>query len=397
MELVDIFGVALLVIVSTLAVAGFGIILGLIYKGIDRKLSARMQGRIGPPIRQPFRDIVKLFTKENIIPENSIPWIFNMAPFIGLVSTISILLFIPIGGFEPVLGGLLTDSYGNPLIYGDLILILYLLLIPSLAMVIGGFASGSPYSTVGAQREMATMISYEFPLAIIIVGFAWAINRNITNLNSTIPDPSDYLSQNAFSITELTKIPTSVTAEGVINGTSTIWGIVGIVGIIGLLILLFVLILVTPAELSKIPFDSPEAETEIAGGLLAEYSGRNLGLFYLTDGVKTIVMASIIVTLFFPWNLVSAGLSEELANIALIQTGTGFPIYLGIIINILFFLFKILVVILFSVSVIRVAIARLKIDQIVYTYWFWLTLAALFGLVFILLDQSQILPDWLYF
>ena len=397
MELVDIFGVALLVIVSTLAVAGFGIILGLIYKGIDRKLSARMQGRIGPPIRQPFRDIVKLFTKENIIPENSIPWIFNMAPFIGLVSTISILLFIPIGGFEPVLGGLLTDSYGNPLIYGDLILILYLLLIPSLAMVIGGFASGSPYSTVGAQREMATMISYEFPLAIIIVGFAWAINRNITNLNSTIPDPSDYLSQNAFSITELTKIPTSVTAEGVINGTSTIWGIVGIVGIIGLLILLFVLILVTPAELSKIPFDSPEAETEIAGGLLAEYSGRNLGLFYLTDGVKTIVMASIIVALFFPWNLVSAGLSEELANIALIQTGTGFPIYLGIIINILFFLFKILVVILFSVSVIRVAIARLKIDQIVYTYWFWLTLAALFGLVFILLDQSQILPDWLYF
>ena len=397
MELVDIFGVALLVIVSTLAVAGFGIILGLIYKGIDRKLSARMQGRIGPPIRQPFRDIVKLFTKENIIPENSIPWIFNMAPFIGLVSTISILLFIPIGGFEPVLGGLLTDGSGNPLIYGDLILILYLLLIPSLAMVIGGFASGSPYSTVGAQREMATMISYEFPLAIIIVGFAWAINRNITNLNSTIPDPSDYLSKNAFSITELTKIPTSVTAEGVINGTSTIWGIVGIVGIIGLLILLFVLILVTPAELSKIPFDSPEAETEIAGGLLAEYSGRNLGLFYLTDGVKTIVMASIIVTLFFPWNLVSAGLSEELANIALIQTGTGFPIYLGIIINILFFLFKILVVILFSVSVIRVAIARLKIDQIVYTYWFWLTLAALFGLVFILLDQSQILPDWLYF
>jgi formate hydrogenlyase subunit 4 len=89
-----------------------------------------------------------LFTKENIIPENSIPWIFNLAPLIGLVVTISILLYLPIGGFEPLVSS-----------NGDLILILYLLIIPSLAMVIGGFASGSPYATVGAQREMATMIA----------------------------------------------------------------------------------------------------------------------------------------------------------------------------------------------------------------------------------------------
>ena len=376
MDPVDIFGIALIIIVSTLAITGFGIIVGLIYKGIDRKLSAHMQGRIGPPIRQPFRDVVKLFTKENIVPENSIPWIFNMAPFIGLISTISILLFIPIGGLDPVLGGLLTDSSGSPLIYGDLVLILYLLLIPSLAMVIGGFASGSPYATVGAQREMATMMAYEFPLAIIIVSFAWAINRNIINLNLTITEPANHISQNAFSITELNNIPTSVTAQGVITGTSTIWGIIGPLGLIGLLILLFVLILITPAELSKIPFDSPEAETEIAGGLLAEYSGRNLGLFYLTDAVKTIVMASIVVMLFFPFNL-----SPTLG----LESGS----YAAYAADIIFYLVKILLVVIFSVTVIRVAIARLKIDQIVYTYWFWLTLAALFGLVFIIIDRSM--------
>ena len=78
---------------------------------------------------------------------------------------------------------------------------------------------------------------------------------------------------------------------------------VGILAFIGFIILLLVIIIVTPAELSKIPFDAPEAETEIAGGLLAEYSGRNLAMFYLTDGVKTVVMASIIVALFFPYNI----------------------------------------------------------------------------------------------
>jgi len=89
-----------------------------------------------------------LFTKENIIPENAIPWVFNLAPLVGLIGAISILLYIPIvpqidGGFAPLI------PFG-----GDLILVLYLLMIPSLAMVIGGFASGSPYATVGAQREM---------------------------------------------------------------------------------------------------------------------------------------------------------------------------------------------------------------------------------------------------
>jgi formate hydrogenlyase subunit 4 len=68
---------------------------------------------------------------------------------------------------------------------------------------------------------------------------------------------------------------------------------------------LLVLLLVTPAELSKIPFDSPDAETELAGGLLVEYSKRNLAMYCLIDVVKTVVVASIIVALFFPYNLSS--------------------------------------------------------------------------------------------
>lgn len=336
MEPVELLRTALIIILGTIGLAGFGIIFGLFYKGIDRKLSAHMQGRIGPPIRQPFRDVVKLFTKENIVPENSIPWVFHLAPLVGLVASISILLYLPIGGFNPLAIG-----------KGDLILILYLLIIPSLALVIGGFSSGSPYATVGAQREMATMIAYEFPLAVIIVTMAWLVGNS--------PD----INISAFSITAFTQFP--------------VWSYVGILGFIGFILLLLVLVIVTPAELSKIPFDAPEAETEIAGGLLAEYSGRNLGMFYLTDAVKTVVMASLIVALFFPWNL---------ADILSIQD----PIWLVYVLNIAFFLFKLFLVILFSVTLIRVAIARLKIDQIVYTYWIWLTVIALLGLTMVIID-----------
>ena len=109
----------MIIILSTVGLAFFGIIFGLIYKGVDRKISAHMQGRIGPPIRQPFRDVGKLFTKENIIPENAVPWVFNLAPLIGLVGTISILLYLPIGGFRPL------ASLEGGFVFGDLILILY--------------------------------------------------------------------------------------------------------------------------------------------------------------------------------------------------------------------------------------------------------------------------------
>ncbi len=332
------------IVIGTLVLAIFGIFFGLIYKGIDRKLSAHMQGRIGPPIRQPFRDVVKLFTKENIVPDNAIPWVFNWAPLIGLIGTISILLYIPLGSINPIAEG-----------SGDLILILYLLMIPSLAMVIGGFASGSTYATIGAQREMATMIAYEFPLAIIIITIAWILKT--INVNAT----------NVFSLSFIAANP--------------LWGNFGILGFIGFIILFLVLMIVTPAELSKIPFDSPEAETEIAGGLLTEYSGRNLGIFYLTDAVKTVVMASIIVALFFPYNI--SGL-------------LGFNNIPALAVDFIFYLVKVLIIILFSVTLIRVAIARLKIDQIVGTYWLWITLIGLVGLICIMWDHQilQLYSDW---
>jgi formate hydrogenlyase subunit 4 len=324
---------SLRIVIGTLGLAAFGILFGLLYKGIDRKLSARMQGRIGPPLRQPFRDIVKLFAKENIVPDHAIPWIFNLVPLAGLICTLSMLMFIPLAGFPPLF------SSG-----GDLIVVLYLLIIPSLCLVVGGFSSGSPYAIVGAQREMATMIAYEFPLAILIVTIAWnLLQKGFTSV---------------FSFSTIASAP--------------VWNhVAGPLGFIGFGILLVVLLLVTPAELSKVPFDASEAETELAGGLLVEYSGRNLAMFYLTDGVKTVIMASLIVVLFFPYNL---------------STILGLGSYEGMVLDVVFYLLKVFLVILFSVTLIRVAIARLKIDQIVHTFWIPLTLASLVGLILIMWD-----------
>ena len=305
-----------------------GIIIGLLYSGIDRILAARMQDRVGPPIIQPFLDIRKLMIKENIIPENSVKWLFNSMPILCLTSTIVILFYLPLGGLEPILEG-----------HGDLILILYLLIIPALALVIGGFSSGSHYAWVGAQREMIMMMSYEFPLAITAISIAWLLSV------SGIADP--------FSLQVISNNP--------------VWGLVGPVGFIGLTLLLLVLLFIMSGELGRIPFDVPEASQEIAGGILAEYSGRNFALFYLADAVKAVVFGSIIIALFFPY-------------------GSGLSGIIGILADLAFFFLKLFLIIFIGSTFVRVAASRFKISQVVYAYWIPAVLVSLFGLVLIGVD-----------
>lgn len=322
------------IILWTVIVSLFGLIAGLFLLGIDRKLAAHMQARIGPPLRQPFIDIRKLLIKENIVPENAIPWLFNMAPVIALVSSLVILLYIPLGSLISPLG-----------MYGDLILVMYLLTIPALAMVAGGFASGSPYATVGAQREMVTMIGYEFPLAIVVIGIAWRLWA------AGVAHP--------FLLSSIAGNP--------------VWGLVGPLGIIGLILLLIVLAVVTPAELSRIPFDTQEAETELAGGLLVEYSGRNLALFSLSTAVRTLVMGALAVAIFFPWNLSSfVALPAGVAQVA----------------DLLFFLAKVVLVMLFIVTLVRVGMARFRINQVVTVYWVYFALIGLVGLLLLMADSA---------
>ncbi|HJK72340.1 MAG TPA: NADH-quinone oxidoreductase subunit H [Methanocorpusculum sp.] len=320
---------------GTIVLAIFAIAFGLILSGIDRRVVARMQARIGPPLLQPLTDVRKLLAKQNIIPANAIPWLFNAMPVVALASAIAILLYLPFGSFAPLLGE-----------FGDVILVLYLLIIPSLALVIGGFASGSPYATVGAQREMVSMIAYELPLAVAVIAIAWRLMAACVS--------------NLFSMLTLMQV--------------SVWDVVGPLGILALLILLVMMAWVTPGELSKIPFDSPEAETELAGGILVEYSGRNLGLFTLSQSVKTVAMSAFGIILLLPWNL------SPILGLSGLSAGA---------VDLVFFVLKVLFVVIVSVTVVRTMMARFRITQVVGLYW--LVLGVLGALAIILLMADAFL------
>ncbi|MDO8840736.1 respiratory chain complex I subunit 1 family protein [Methanocalculus sp.] len=323
----------LMTVAAAVVLSVLGIAFGLLLLGIDRRVSARMQARIGPPLSQPYIDLKKLLSKENIIPENAVASIFNAAPIIALASSLIVLLYLPIGSMMPVLGG-----------YGDLILVMYLLAVPALAMVAGGFASGSPYATIGAQREMVSMIAYELPLASIVIAVAWLL------YSSGITDP--------FALSSVVANP--------------VWTMVGPLGMVGLFVLLLTFAWVSPAELSKIPFDTPEAETELAGGILVEYSGKNLGLFTVAQGVKTLVMGGLAVAIFFPWN---------------ISPLLGLTSYAAMAVDAIFFFLKVIILMILSVTVIRTGLARFRITHVVTLFWVYLGLAGLFGLSLVILDS----------
>jgi len=187
-------------------------------------------------------------------------------------------------------------------------------------------------------------MSYEFPLAMTIVAIGWRTSY-VTGTNP-------------FALSTIAANP--------------IWNIVGPAGVVGTLMLLFVLLMVTPGEVGKIPFDVAEAETEIAGGLLVEYSGRNLALFYIASAIRAFAMSSLIIALFIPYNLSPL-------------VGIGTPVLAGIVDG-LFFLVKVFVVMFVCIMLIRAAMARFKIDQASKVYVVAMSLVSLVGLILIWAD-----------
>lgn len=321
-------------VVGTIGLSLFAISCGLLYKGFDRKIAAHMQSRIGPPVTQPFLDVSKLMIKDTVQPERALTWLYNAAPLMSLASMVTVLLYLPFGGltFTPVLSG-----------YGDLILLVYLLIIPALAMVAGGFASSSPFASVGAQRKMITMMSYEFPLAVVAIAIAWKLNAL-------------YPGESVFSLRFIYSHP--------------LWGNAGPLGIIGLLLLLFSLVVVTPGQLATVPFDVCEASPEIAEGVVTEYSGRNFALFYLADAIKTVAVGTLTIALFFPYDLSPL-------------IGISGPV--GYFIDFLFFLLKLLLVVILTITLPRMAMARLRISQVPTAYWGVVTGVAVLGLILIVI------------
>lgn len=224
---------------------------GLLLSGIDRKILARMQRRVGPPIVQPFYDFFKLMGKETIIPHHANRTVYLWAPVVGMVSLAVTMLFIPVGGFAAFSGT------------ADLLVVLYLLTIPAVCLIVGGSASGSPFAGVGISREMVTMMSYELPLVLVLLSVA----KRVGSLS--LQTIAAYQAVNGCSLFHWSMIPAALA-----------------------------MLLVIPAEAGCHPFDVAEAETEICEGPLVEYSGAPLGVFKLNHAMKLFVLTALFCALF---------------------------------------------------------------------------------------------------
>lgn len=227
-------------------------LLGMLLSYIDRKLTARLQYRQGPPLLQPLADIVKLFGKETIVPEGAARWVFLGAPLVGLAAAALVATILWQVNLSKLAG-----------FAGDLIVVLYLLFIPAIATILGGSASRNPISALGASREMKLVLSYELPFILAV-------------------------------LTVATRSQSLVLANILGYQASHAPAILSISGVIAFLVAL----LAVQAKLGFVPFDIAEAEQEIAAGPYMEYSGPALAMFKLTRLILLSSLPLLLVTLF---------------------------------------------------------------------------------------------------
>jgi len=242
----------------------------------ERRAISRLQIRIGPNrvgptgLLQPVADALKLFFKEDVLPRNADRFLYPLAPGISLVAALAAFAVIPIG--PPLrIGGVELA-----LIIQDMpVALLYLIGVSSLGVygvVLGGWASGSKYSLLGALRGGAQVVSYELVLGLALVGVA--LVGGTLSIN-------DIVLEQARSVPFVILQPLGF----VLYFTAAI------------------------AETNRAPFDLPEAEQELVAGYHTEYSGFRFGMYYIAEYVNVLTVSAIAATVFFggwtgPFNLV---------------------------------------------------------------------------------------------
>jgi NADH-quinone oxidoreductase subunit H len=284
-------------------------VFGLAAEYIDRKLYARLQNRMGPPWFQPMADFIKLLAKEDIIPEEADPFMFKILPVVALTAIITAFLYIPIWSTQSLFS-----------FEGDVIVVLYLLTIPTMTFFLAGWYSTSFYSMFGAVRSLTQLFAYEVPLFLAVL--------------------SPALLANTWSLS-------SMAAFYQAHPWYWLFNLIGF----------GVALVAVQGKLEKVPFDIPEAETEIVAGTFTEYSGRLLALFRMAIDMEMVVACALIAAVFLPF---------------------GFG--LGPVAGFLLFIIKVLFVI-GLLSLFRTVLARVRIDQMVEFCWKYLAPAALCQIV----------------
>jgi len=268
-----------------------------------------MQNRKGPPWFQPFADFIKMASKEDIIPREADSQMFQLAPLLAVTAVVVPAFYIPMWG-----GGALFSFAG------DAVVVIYLLTIPTVSYFLAGWYSTSLYSTVGAVRTLTQLFAYEVPLFLVIL--APGILAGTWSLSGM----AAFYSQNPWLCL-----------------TNIVGFIVAIVALQG--------------KLERVPFDIPEAKTEVVAGPITEYSGRVLAFIKLTHSIKLVVGAALVAAIFIPFGI-------ELGGVL------GFAVFIA----------KIAVVV-FILATFKSALARVRIEQMVDFCWKYVAPAAILQLL----------------
>jgi NADH-quinone oxidoreductase subunit H len=292
---------------------------GLAMEYFDRKLHARLQNRVGPPWFQPLADFIKLCSKEDIVPADANPRMFKAMPVFALTATVTAFLYIPLWSA----GSLFSFT-------GDLVVVLYLLTIPTLTFFLGGWYSTSLYSKIGAVRSITQLFAYEVPFFVSML--------------------SPALLANSWSLKEMTLFYAAHPWYWAFN-----------------LLGFFVSLVAMLGKLEKVPFDIAEAETEIVAGTFTEYSGRLMALFRLGLDIEAIVGASLLAAVFLPFGLTYGPI-------------IGFALYM---LKVLF--------IIALLTLARTVFARLRIDQMMELCWRYIAPLAFAQLLIVLIIKGVLL------
>ena len=234
------------------------LLLAPLFQGVMRRVTARIQSRQGPPLLQPYYDLLKLLGKEDI-ESGEAPLLQRLSAYFSLAVVLTLAWLVPMGLPAPLNGE------------GDVILLIYLLTLSGVCTLIAGLAAGSTYSLLGVSREMMCMIALEpmFAVALLIGAVHTGSFRLDTVLGGSVYATAGFPWSGA--------------------------------------ILLAALLLGFQALVQRVPFDISEAETELMDGPLMEYSGPKLALFRHAQMARLLLYSALFVNLFLPWGARLAG------------------------------------------------------------------------------------------
>src|SRR6202140_4130679 len=324
----------------------------------ERRVSAMIQDRVGPNrvgifgLPQPIADALKLLLKEDFTPAHVNKFYYWLAPACAMAPSMMALAVIPFG----------SQLWGEPMVVANVdIGVLWVFAVSSLGVygiVLAGWSSNSKYPFLGGIRSSSQMISYELSLALSVVPI-FMICRTL-NLSEIVK----YQTVNGWLISPIwikgiSLFPLSINGQEIIHSFS----ILRIILWIPLFISFIVFTISMFAETNRLPFDLPEAETELVGGYHTEYSSITFAFCFLGEYAAMIVGSAVIITLFFgAWHV-------PFLPTTLVNPYTFWGVILGLI-HITAFFVKVALLLFFFIWV-RWTLPRFRYDQLMRLGWYF--------------------------